>query len=163
MAEVSGTKIASFRGDIEDLSNGTIDRSTFNAARNEIVELVGEEKTKKLERRLRTELSQGGDDIGDSRPKKKPARSNTPEQLMNRLEKAASSEIKEERSKLGLSNNKGGMVKKKGPMQMAMGGMANGRQHMYLSKGALVTDNLNPGLKALAKKRPDVVRKILNK
>jgi len=59
--------------------------------------------------------------------------------------------------------NKGGMAKKKGPMQMAMGGMANGRQHMYLSKGALVTDNLNPGLKALAKKRPDVVRKILNK
>jgi len=113
---------------------------------------------------LRTELTQGEDDIGKSRPKKKPARSNTPEQLMNRLEKAASSEIKEERSKLGLGNNKGGMAKKKtGPMQMAMGGMANGRQHMYLSKGALVTDNLNPGLKALAKKRPDVVRKILKK
>jgi hypothetical protein len=52
---------------------------------------------------------------------------------------------------------------KKGTMKMANGGMANGRQHMYLSKGALVTDNLNPGLKALAKKRPDVVRKILNK
>ena len=164
MAEVSGTKIASFRGDIEDLRNGTIDRSTFNAARNEIVEQIGEAETKKLERRLRTELTQGGDDIGKSRPKKKPARSNTPEQLMNRLDKAASSEIKEERSKLGLGNNKGGMAKKKtGPMQMAMGGMANGRQHMYLSKGALVTDNLNPGLKALAKKRPDVVRKILKK
>ena len=163
MAEVSGTKIASFRGDIEDLRNGTIDRATFNASRDEIVELVGESATKKLERRLRTELTQGGDDIGKSRPKEKPARSNTPEQLMNRLEKAASSEIKEERSKLGLANNKGGMAKKKGPMQMAMGGMANGRQHMYLSKGALVTDNLKPGLKALAKKRPDVVRKILNK
>ena len=52
---------------------------------------------------------------------------------------------------------------KKGPMKMAAGGMANGRQHMYLSEGALVTDKLNPGLKALAKKRPDVVKKILNK
>ena len=148
MAEVSGTKIASFRGDIEDLSNGTIDRSTFNAARNEIVELVGEEKTKKLERRLRTELSQGGDDIGDSRPDK---RKYSPG-MESKLSKSVT-----------LDKNKGGMAKKKGPMQMAMGGMANGRQHMYLSKGALVTDNLNPGLKALAKKRPDVVRKILNK
>jgi hypothetical protein len=62
------------------------------------------------------------------------------------------------------SKNKGGMPKKKtGPMQMAMGGMANGKRHMYLNKGALVTENLNPGLKALAKKRPDVVRKILDK
>jgi|TARA_R100001510_G_C7600452_1_gene167214 hypothetical protein len=124
MAEVSGTKIASFRGDIEDLRNNTIDRATFNAARNEIVDLIGEAETKKLERRLRTELSQGSNDLGKSR---------------------------------------GGMAKKKGPMQMAMGGMANGRQHMYLSRGALVTDNLNPGLKALAKKRPDVVKKILGK
>ena len=52
---------------------------------------------------------------------------------------------------------------KKGPMKMAMGGMANGKKHMYLNEGALVTENLNPGLKALAKKRPDVVKKILNK
>ena len=52
---------------------------------------------------------------------------------------------------------------KKGPMKMAMGGMANGKQHMYLNKGALVTENLNPGLKALAKERPDVVKKILKK
>ena len=52
---------------------------------------------------------------------------------------------------------------KKGSMKMAMGGMANGKKHMYLNDGALVTDNLNPGLKALAKKRPDVVKKILNK
>tara|TARA_R100001460_G_scaffold93623_1_gene135605 strand:- start:123 stop:524 length:402 start_codon:yes stop_codon:yes gene_type:complete len=52
---------------------------------------------------------------------------------------------------------------KKGPMKMAMGGMANGKKHMYLSEGALVTENLNPGLKALAKKRPDVVKKILKK
>ena len=52
---------------------------------------------------------------------------------------------------------------KKGSMKMAMGGMANGKKHMYLNDGALVTDNLNPGLKALAKERPDVVRKILKK
>ena len=110
MAELSGTKIASFRGDIEDLRNGTIDRSTFNAERDKIVKEIGESATKQLERRLRTELSQGGDDIGDSRPIKK------------------------------------------GPMQMAMGGMANGKKHMYLSNGGSVMDKLpNPGLKALAK------------
>ena len=59
-----------------------------------------------------------------------------------------------------------GMVeipKGKGKAKMAKGGMANGRQHMYLNEGALVTDNLNPGLKALAKKRPDVVKNILKK
>ena len=32
---------------------------------------------------------------------------------------------------------------KKGTMKMAMGGMANGRPHMYLSEGALVMDKLN--------------------
>ena len=52
---------------------------------------------------------------------------------------------------------------KKGSMKMAMGGMANGKKHMYLNDGALVTDNLNTGLKAFAKERPDVVRKILKK
>ena len=31
---------------------------------------------------------------------------------------------------------------KKGPMKMAMGGMANGKKHMYLNEGALVTENL---------------------
>ena len=36
--------------------------------------------------------------------------------------------------------------------EMAMGGMANGKKHMYLANGGSVTDNLpNPGLKALAK------------
>ena len=54
-------------------------------------------------------------------------------------------------------------LKKMQKAQMMMGGMANGKKHMYLNDGALVTDNLNPGLKALAKKRPDVVKKILNK
>ena len=51
----------------------------------------------------------------------------------------------------------------KNPSKMYSGGMANGKQHMYLNDGGLVTDNLNPGLKALAKKRPDVVKKILKK
>lgn len=36
--------------------------------------------------------------------------------------------------------------------KMAVGGMANGKKHMYLNKGAFVTDNLpNKGLKMLAK------------
>lgn len=50
---------------------------------------------------------------------------------------------------------------KKGPMKMAYGGMANGKPHMY-SAGGDVKD-LNPGLQALQKKRPDVVAKILKK
>ena len=77
--------------------------------------------------------------------------------------------------------NKGGMPKKKkkvpaisisvgmveipkgkGKAKMMKGGMANERQHMYAGGGS-VTDNLNPGLKALAKERPDVVKKILKK
>tara|TARA_A100001515_G_scaffold55830_1_gene44045 strand:+ start:98 stop:556 length:459 start_codon:yes stop_codon:yes gene_type:complete len=137
MAELSGTKIASFRGDIEDLRNGTIDRSVFNAARDKIVEEIGESATKQLERRLRTELSQGGDDIGDSRPDK---RKFSPG-MESKLSKSVT-----------LDKNKGGMAKKKGPMQMAMGGMANGKKHMYLSNGGSVMDKLpNPGLKALAK------------
>lgn len=53
--------------------------------------------------------------------------------------------------------------KGKDKAKMAKGGMANGKQHMYLNDGGLVMDNLNPGLKALAKKRPDVVKKILKK
>jgi hypothetical protein len=39
--------------------------------------------------------------------------------------------------------------------------MANGKVHMY-SGGGNVTDKMNPGLKALAKERPDVVKRILN-
>ena len=44
--------------------------------------------------------------------------------------------------------------------KMMRGGMANKKEHMY-SNGGSVTDRMNPGLKALAKKRPDVVTKIL--
>lgn len=52
---------------------------------------------------------------------------------------------------------------KKGPMGMAAGGIANGKKHMYLANGGAVKDNLNPGLRALQKERPDVVSKILKK
>ena len=41
--------------------------------------------------------------------------------------------------------------------QMMYGGMANNKKHMY-SGGGSVKDN--PGLQALAKKRPDVVKKM---
>ena len=50
----------------------------------------------------------------------------------------------------------------KGKAKMMRGGMANGKQHMY-SNGGSVTDKLNPGLRALQNKRPDVVAKILKK
>ena len=40
---------------------------------------------------------------------------------------------------------------KKGPMKMAMGGMANGKKHMYLSEGGVVD---NAGLRALKASGP---------
>ena len=40
--------------------------------------------------------------------------------------------------------------------------MANGKLHMYTGGGA-VKDNLGPGLTALNKVRPDVVKKMLKK
>ena len=46
--------------------------------------------------------------------------------------------------------------------KMMQGGMANGKAHMYATGGA-VKDNLSPGLRALNKTRPDVVKKILGK
>ena len=46
--------------------------------------------------------------------------------------------------------------------KMMRGGMANKKEHMY-SNGGSVTDNLNPGLRALQKERPDVVANILKK
>ena len=42
--------------------------------------------------------------------------------------------------------------------EMAYGGMANGKKHMYAAGGSV-----NEGLKALAKVRPDVVERILKK
>jgi hypothetical protein len=41
---------------------------------------------------------------------------------------------------------------KKGPMKMAMGGMANGKKHMYLNDGGSVKDNA--GLLALKASGP---------
>ena len=46
--------------------------------------------------------------------------------------------------------------------KMMRGGMANNKEHMY-SNGGSVTDKLNPGLRALQKVRPDVVKNILEK
>ena len=54
--------------------------------------------------------------------------------------------------------NKGGAVKK---AMMMRGGMANGKVHMYATGGSV--KDLNPGLRALQKERPDVVAKILKK
>jgi Fic family protein len=51
--------------------------------------------------------------------------------------------------------SKGGAMKKP---EMMYGGMANNKKHMY-SAGGSVKDN--PGLKALAKQRPDVVAKMM--
>tara|TARA_Y100000114_G_C11474584_1_gene192380 strand:- start:174 stop:380 length:207 start_codon:yes stop_codon:yes gene_type:complete len=49
----------------------------------------------------------------------------------------------------------------KGKAKMADGGMAYGKKHMYSAGGEV--KEMNPGLKALAKERPDVVKKILGK
>lgn len=51
-------------------------------------------------------------------------------------------------------------MKKAKKANMMGGGMANGKIHNYAT-GGMVMDKLNPGLKALAKKRPDVVKNIL--
>ena len=53
-------------------------------------------------------------------------------------------------------------LKKMKKAEMMMGGMANGKKHMY-SAGGDVTDKMNPGLRALQKERPDVVAKMLKK
>lgn len=47
-----------------------------------------------------------------------------------------------------------------GKATMMRGGMANGKVHNYVAGGS-VTDKMNPGLRALNKTRPDVVKKIL--
>ena len=54
-----------------------------------------------------------------------------------------------------MKKSKGGAVKKP---EMMYGGMANNKKHMYAAGGS-VKDN--PGLKALAKQRPDVVAKMM--
>jgi len=59
---------------------------------------------------------------------------------------------------VGMAEMKKGKPVKKGKTAMMRGGMANGKEHMYAAGGS-VTEN--PGLKSLAKTRPDVVAKIL--
>ena len=94
-----------------------------------------------------------GDVAGLNAEIKKYVEDNNISQAVRRASSVAASNVQ--------SNSRGGDIKNK--TKMAYGGMANGKKHMYLNKGALVTENLNPGLKALAKERPDVVKKILNK
>ena len=53
------------------------------------------------------------------------------------------------------------LAAKGGVSKMAKGGMANGKVHNYVAGGS-VTDKMNPGLRALNKTRPDVVKKILS-
>jgi len=55
------------------------------------------------------------------------------------------------------AKKKRGRATLKDKSKMAYGGMANNKRHMYVAGGS-VQDK--PGLKALAKKRPDVVRKM---
>ena len=50
--------------------------------------------------------------------------------------------------------------KKKKKTEMAYGGMASGKKHMYVA-GGMVTDN--PGLKALKKASPEAYKKITGK
>ena len=60
------------------------------------------------------------------------------------------------------TKNKGGLSTKNGKAKMMRGGMANKKEHMYVAGGS-VTDKMNPGLRALNKTRPDVVKQILGK
>ena len=83
--------------------------------------------------------------------RKKAADDAKAEALMKRLEKAASKEIEEEGAKLGLMKNK-----KK--TEMAYGGMAGGKKHMYAAGGMV-----NDGLKALKKASPEAYNKITGK
>ena len=63
---------------------------------------------------------------------------------------------------IAISVGMGKMKKPKKKTAMMRGGMANKKEHMYAAGGS-VTDKLSPGLKALNKTRPDVVKKILGK
>ncbi len=63
---------------------------------------------------------------------------------------------------IGIGSMSRDKLKKMKKAQMMMGGMANGKKHMY-SAGGDVTDKMNPGLRALQKERPDVVAKMLKK
>ena len=56
------------------------------------------------------------------------------------------------------------ITKAEGKTKMAYGGMANGKKHMYLNKGALVTDNAGlRALKASGPKGMEAYKKITGK
>jgi len=59
-----------------------------------------------------------------------------------------------------MKNRKKELQSMTGKTAMMRGGMAGGKQHMYVAGGS-VTDKMNPGLRALNATRPDVVKKIL--
>ena len=61
---------------------------------------------------------------------------------------------------IGIGSMKKSDAKKMAKAKMANGGMEYGKPHMYSAGGEV---KMNPGLKALAKERPDVVKKILGK
>lgn len=92
-----------------------------------------------------------GDVAGLNAEIKKYVEDNNISQAVRRASSVAASNVQ--------SNNRGGDIKNK--TKMMRGGMANKKEHMYVAGGS-VTDKMNPGLKALAKERPDVVAKILN-
>jgi len=71
------------------------------------------------------------------------------------VERAKARDAKKTMKTRPMQKAMGGAVKKPA---MAYGGTANMKKHMYAA-GGQVTDNMK-GLKALAKKRPDVVRKM---
>ena len=71
------------------------------------------------------------------------------------IKKLKAKEAKKTMKTRPIQKSKGGAVKKPA---MMYGGMANNKKHMY-SAGGSVKDN--PGLKALAKQRPDVVAKMM--
>jgi len=123
-----------------------------NMTANKLLDIVNDEtQTKEMRSAAKRELASRSMSQDTTTPLQRSAGGDTP---------------KRNKKKVPAISISVGMVeipKGKGKAKMAKGGMANGRQHMYLNEGALVTDNLNPGLKALAKKRPDVVKNILKK
>ena len=123
-----------------------------NMTANKLLDIVNDEtQTKEMRSAAKRELASRSMSQDTTTPLQRSAGGDTP---------------KKNKKKVPAISISVGMVeipKGKGKAKMAKGGMANGRQHMYLNEGALVTDNLNPGLQALAKKRPDVVKKILKK
>ena len=73
----------------------------------------------------------------------------------DRIKKLKAKETKKTMKTRPMPKSKGGAIKKP---EMMYGGMANNKKHMYAAGGS-VKDN--PGLKALAKQRPDVVAKMM--